>query len=112
MRLDLLVLCMVVRGQTAEERLGESIRHAIEEGVVEEMDAVVEKATEDAKNKIKSNVNHLLHRDDPEDAEEPPRGSFLGKVGACVGVAVVAVLVVCLILKIGEYWRRLKRCSE
>lgn len=126
MCLTVLMFCMGIHAPDPDEELKEAIKATIKEEVTKEMYDIVDKTTNDMREDLERRIDYLISGKEveeevtietsvqgtEEEREEMSATFILKKVAEGLGILVIFVLIVYLVRKILEYYRRLKDCSE
>ncbi|AFN83602.1 hypothetical protein EROM_081870 [Encephalitozoon romaleae SJ-2008] len=126
MCLTVLIFCMGIHAISSDEELKDAIRATIKEEVTKEMHDTVSRITNDMREDLEKRIDYLISgkeaeeeiaietpvQDTEEEGEETSAVFISKKVGEGLGIGVISILIVYLVRKIFEYYRRLKDCSE
>ncbi|KAG5860612.1 hypothetical protein KMI_01g02540 [Encephalitozoon hellem] len=124
--LAILLFYIGIHASDPDEKLKEAIKTTIKEEVTKEMYDIVDKATNDMREDLERRIDYLISgkegeedvmvsvsmQDTEEGKEEMSATFILKKVGESLGILVILLLIIYLVTKIFEYYRKLKDCSE
>ncbi|WEL39341.1 hypothetical protein PFJ87_08g02080 [Encephalitozoon hellem] len=124
--LAILLFYIGIHTSDPDEKLKEAIKTTIKEEVTKEMYDIVDKATNDMREDLERRIDYLISgkegeedvmvnvsmQDTEEGKEEMSATFILKKVGESLGILVILLLIIYLVTKIFEYYRKLKDCSE